>query len=48
MRRVRAPMERDMDGTIQRKKTAPDTKSWKPQTRAVRGGLRRSDRRRRS
>jgi O-succinylhomoserine sulfhydrylase len=31
-----------MDGTIQRKKPAPDTKSWRPQTRAVRGGLRRS------
>ncbi|MBS0525929.1 MAG: O-succinylhomoserine sulfhydrylase [Proteobacteria bacterium] len=31
-----------MDGTIQRKKAAPDIKSWKPQTRAVRGGLRRS------
>ena len=31
-----------MDGTIQRKKATPDIKSWKPQTRAVRGGLRRS------
>ena len=31
-----------MDGTIQRKKAAADVKSWKPQTRAVRGGLRRS------
>jgi O-succinylhomoserine sulfhydrylase len=31
-----------MDGTIQRKKPAPDIKKWKPQTRAVRGGLRRS------
>ena len=31
-----------MDGTIQRKKPAPDVKKWKPQTRAVRGGLRRS------
>jgi len=31
-----------MDGTIQRKKAAPDVKSWKAQTRAVRGGLRRS------
>ena len=31
-----------MDGTIQRKKPAPDTKKWKPQTRAVRGGLKRS------
>jgi len=31
-----------MDGTIQRKKAAPDIKSWKAQTRAVRGGLRRS------
>ena len=31
-----------MDGTIQRKKAAPDVKKWKPQTRAVRGGLRRS------
>ena len=32
-----------MDGTIQRKKAAPDTKKWKPQTRAVRGGLKRSN-----
>jgi O-succinylhomoserine sulfhydrylase len=31
-----------MDGTIQRKKPAPDTRKWKAQTRAVRGGLRRS------
>ena len=31
-----------MDGTIQRKKPAPDIKKWKAQTRAVRGGLRRS------
>ncbi len=31
-----------MHGTIERKKAAPDVKSWKPQTRAVRGGLRRS------
>jgi O-succinylhomoserine sulfhydrylase len=31
-----------MDGTIQRKKPAPDVKKWKTQTRAVRGGLRRS------
>ena len=31
-----------MDGTIQRKKAAPDVKNWKAQTRAVRGGLRRS------
>jgi O-succinylhomoserine sulfhydrylase len=31
-----------MDGTIQRKKPAPDVKKWKPQTRAVRGGLKRS------
>jgi O-succinylhomoserine sulfhydrylase len=31
-----------MDGTIQRKKPAPDVKKWKAQTRAVRGGLRRS------
>lgn len=31
-----------MDGTIQRKKPAADVKKWKPQTRAVRGGLRRS------
>jgi O-succinylhomoserine sulfhydrylase len=31
-----------MDGTIQRKKPTPDVKKWKPQTRAVRGGLRRS------
>jgi O-succinylhomoserine sulfhydrylase len=32
-----------MDGTIQRKKAAPDIKSWKPQTRAVRGGQVRSN-----
>ena len=32
-----------MDGTIQRKKPAPDIKSWKPQTRAVRGGQVRSN-----
>ena len=31
-----------MDGTIQRKKATPDIKSWRPQTRAVRGGLKRS------
>jgi O-succinylhomoserine sulfhydrylase len=31
-----------MDGTIQRKKAQPDSRKWKPQTRAVRGGLRRS------
>jgi O-succinylhomoserine sulfhydrylase len=31
-----------MDGTIQRKQATPDIKSWKAQTRAVRGGLRRS------
>lgn len=31
-----------MDGTIQRKKAKPDTRNWKPQTRAVRGGLNRS------
>jgi O-succinylhomoserine sulfhydrylase len=31
-----------MDGTIQRKKPAPDVKNWKPQTCAVRGGLKRS------
>ena len=32
-----------MDGTIQRKKAAPDIKNWKPQTRAVRGGQVRSN-----
>ena len=32
-----------MDGTIQRKKAAPDIKTWKAQTRAVRGGLKRSN-----
>ena len=32
-----------MDGTVQRKKAAPDVKKWKPQTRAVRGGLKRSN-----
>jgi O-succinylhomoserine sulfhydrylase len=31
-----------MDGVVARKKAAPDTRKWKPQTRAVRGGLRRS------
>jgi len=31
-----------MDGTVQRRKAAPDIKSWRPQTRAVRGGLKRS------
>ena len=31
-----------MDGTIQRKKTPADVKKWRPQTRAVRGGLQRS------
>jgi O-succinylhomoserine sulfhydrylase len=32
-----------MDGTVQRKKAAPDIKNWKPQTRAVRGGQVRSN-----
>jgi len=32
-----------MDGTIQRKKAAPDTRTWKPQTRAVRAGQVRSN-----
>ena len=32
-----------MDGTIQRKKAAPDVKNWKPQTRAVRAGQVRSN-----
>ena len=32
-----------MDGTIQRKKAAPDIRSWKPQTRAVRAGQVRSN-----
>jgi O-succinylhomoserine sulfhydrylase len=32
-----------MDGTIQRKKPAPDIKKWKPQTRAVRSGQTRSN-----
>ncbi len=32
-----------MDGTIQRKKAAADTKTWRPQTKAVRGGLARSN-----
>jgi O-succinylhomoserine sulfhydrylase len=32
-----------MDGPVQRKKAAPDTKSWRPQTRAVRGGQVRSN-----
>ncbi len=32
-----------MDGTIQRKKAAPDIKNWKPQTRAVRAGQVRSN-----
>ncbi|MCW5732810.1 MAG: O-succinylhomoserine sulfhydrylase [Enhydrobacter sp.] len=32
-----------MDGTIQRKKAAPNIKSWKPQTRAVRAGQVRSN-----
>ena len=27
-----------MDGVVSRKKAAPDIKSWRPQTRAVRGG----------
>jgi len=31
-----------MDGVVPRKKAAPDIKSWRPQTRAVRGGLKRS------
>src|SRR5947207_2968438 len=32
-----------MDGVAPRKKAAPDIKSWRPQTRAVRGGLTRSN-----
>ena len=32
-----------MDGTVQRRKAAPDIKNWKPQTRAVRGGQVRSN-----
>lgn len=32
-----------MDGTIQRKKAAPDVKKWRTQTRAVRGGQVRSN-----
>ena len=32
-----------MDGTIQRKKAAPDIKKWRTQTRAVRGGQVRSN-----
>jgi O-succinylhomoserine sulfhydrylase len=32
-----------MDGVVSRKKAAPDIKSWRPQTRAVRGGLNRSN-----
>jgi len=32
-----------MDGTIQRKKAAPDIRNWKPQTRAVRAGQVRSN-----
>jgi O-succinylhomoserine sulfhydrylase len=32
-----------MDGVVPRKKAAPDIKSWRPQTRAVRGGLNRSN-----
>src|SRR4029079_2694856 len=32
-----------MDGTIHRKKAAPDIRNWKPQTRAVRGGQVRSN-----
>jgi O-succinylhomoserine sulfhydrylase len=32
-----------MDGTIQRKKAPADAKNWRPQTRAVRGGLLRSN-----
>ena len=31
-----------MDGAVPRKKAAADVKSWRPQTRAVRGGLKRS------
>lgn len=31
-----------MDGVVARKKAAPDTRKWKPQTCAVRGGLKRS------
>jgi O-succinylhomoserine sulfhydrylase len=36
-------VEKNMDGTIQRKKAAPDIKNWKPQTRAVRAGQVRSN-----
>ncbi len=32
-----------MDGAVSRKRAAPDIKSWRPQTRAVRGGLNRSN-----
>ena len=32
-----------MDGAVPRKKTAADIKNWRPQTRAVRGGLTRSN-----
>jgi O-succinylhomoserine sulfhydrylase len=32
-----------MDGAVPRKKPAADVKSWRPQTRAVRGGLTRSN-----
>jgi len=32
-----------MDGTVQRKKAAPDARNWRPQTRAVRGGQVRSN-----
>ena len=32
-----------MDGAVPRKKAAADIKSWRPQTRAVRGGLTRSN-----
>jgi O-succinylhomoserine sulfhydrylase len=36
-------VEKNMDGTIQRKNAAPDIKNWKPQTRAVRAGQVRSN-----
>jgi O-succinylhomoserine sulfhydrylase len=36
-------VEKNMDGTIQRKKAAPDIRNWKPQTRAVRAGQVRSN-----
>jgi O-succinylhomoserine sulfhydrylase len=32
-----------MDGTVQRRKATADSRKWRPQTRAVRGGLQRSN-----